>query len=349
MSKKEEPTLEEFAADAEQDKALSDLKRVNLGLMRKLAEAKASKEDLVDAVYRAAGDAATIMAIKPVPAPVKAKSSTKAETMVILASDFQTGKKTPNYDSEVAAQRVKLYGEKALKLLEIQRKDHPVNDGVLALLGDLVEGEDIFPGQEWRIDASLYAQIFHTSEIVVNLIRYLLTELTKINVVCVDGNHGRIGRPGQYHPETNTDRMVYRIAQMLLKDEKRVTWNFVDPQGERNWYTIIEVGQWRALAVHGDQFKGGFAGLPWYSFSKKINSWAAGAIREPFGDVLMGHWHQSAKIPLNTRNVYVNGSTESYNTWSQELLGNMSDPSQTLLFVDPVKGRVTANYEVHLT
>ena len=44
----------------------------------------------------------------------------------------------------------------------------------------------------------------------------------------------------------------------------------------------------------------------------------------------------------------MNGSTESTNTYASENLAAQSEPAQWLLFVDPVKGRVTASYGVDL-
>ena len=62
----------------------------------------------------------------------------------------------------------------------------------------------------------------------------------------------------------------------------------------------------------------------------------------------MGHWHQLARIPLNHRAVYCNGSTESTNTFAAECLAAQSEPMQWLLYVDPEKGRVNAEYGVRL-
>jgi hypothetical protein len=44
----------------------------------------------------------------------------------------------------------------------------------------------------------------------------------------------------------------------------------------------------------------------------------------------------------------VNGSTESDNTYAQEQLASSGRPSQWLYFVEPTRGRVTAEYCVYL-
>jgi hypothetical protein len=63
---------------------------------------------------------------------------------------------------------------------------------------------------------------------------------------------------------------------------------------------------------------------------------------------MCGHFHQAAVIPLNQRTVWVNGSTESYNTFAQEQLAGQSEPTQWVLLCDPDEGVITASYGVRL-
>jgi predicted phosphodiesterase len=329
---------------------LLDLKSAHTRTLRDLEKARVSKDDLVQAVYRAAKDASAALTVKPVTAPKADTRKRLEEVAVPLVSDLQLAKTTPDYNSKVCEERMELYADKIIKLSQIQRSDHPVRKAHVLLLGDIVEGALIFPGQQFLIDAGLYRQVaVDGPRILVNFLRKLLSEFEFVEVTAVIGNHGRLGRHGDHHPEDNADRMVYRIVQNLFATmgEKRIKFNIPDGLNERNWYAIAEVGKWKCLCLHGDQMRG-HSGLPWYGFQKKINSWAAGAIHEEFDAVAMGHWHQIASIPLNKRTVFVNGSTESYNTWAQEQLAGMSDPAQWLLFVNPNEGNVTAQYQVRL-
>jgi hypothetical protein len=166
----------------------------------------------------------------------------------------------------------------------------------------------------------------------------------------VIGNHGRIGGTNSrnHDPETNGDRMLGKIIEMIYEREGRITFRIPDGPGESNWFDFVRIGNYSALCIHGNQIPGG-QGLPFNGVVRKVNSWAAGAIEEPFQDVFMGHYHTRAVIPVNKRYVYINGSTESYNTFAQEVIGSISEPSQWLLFVHPKRGRVTASYGVELT
>ena len=336
--------------DAKGEEAIEDLRRSNQSLLRQLDKAKASRDELVEAVYRAAKDAASALTIPPVPVPSKDKRHGKPEVAVAMLSDWQLGKKTPTYSSEVCEQRVARYAEKVTRLAGIQRADHPVREVRVWLLGDLVEGELIFPGQAHRIDASLYRQVaVDGPRILGGFLRAMLGTFERVHVTAVIGNHGAIGGPvrREMHPESNADTMLYRIVQQVVTDP-RLTWDIADPAGERGWYAIDTIGNLRTLLFHGDQIRGGFAGFPLYGLAKKVWGWKSGAIGEPFDNAALGHWHTPDSKVLNQTVIWVNGSTESDNTYAQEQLAASGRPCQWLLFVDPEKGRVSAEYRVWL-
>lgn len=326
----------------------TQLVRVN----RQLHEVKHKHADYLETVRQAVVDSVGQIDLAPVSGPEVREETTVIgeEYAVALLSDLQTGKVTPDYNTEVCRERVMRYAEKIVRITEVQRRHHPVRHLVVPLLGDAVEGIGIFPGQQWLIDSTLYAQVFKsTPTIIVDFVRYLLQHFETVTIEAVQGNHGRLGRKGEFGPEDNSDRMVYFIVQLLLRDEPRFTMNMADPSGERAWYKIMEIGNYKALLIHGDQIRGSM-GFPWYGLGKKINSWASGGLGgdSDFRDVMMGHYHTPAMITLNKRLVWANGSTESTNTFAAEVLASQGDPVQLLLFVDPEKGFVTGSYAVRL-
>lgn len=268
--------------------------------------------------------------------------------MAVL-SDWQLGKRTPSYDSNVCADRIRVFGEKVIRLTDIQRKDHPVKHLRVHVLGDLVEGEMIFPGQAHLIDASLYQQVVESGPtILVSFLRQMLAHFETVHVSAVIGNHGRIGRKGDFNPQTNADRMLYRITQRILEGEKRLTWDIPSIPNERAWYAISRIGNYSALLIHGDQFRG-TAGIPWYGLMKKAGGWALGAIPEDFQDVDFGHFHQPTRVTLNDVTARCSGSPESHNDFAAEQLAAVGRPSQSLRFVHPERGIVTAEYTVWLS
>jgi hypothetical protein len=70
---------------------------------------------------------------------------------------------------------------------------------------------------------------------------------------------------------------------------------------------------------------------------------------DPFHDVYIGHFHTPMSLTLaNAGRAFVSGSPESDNEYAREFVAAVGKPSQRLHFVDPVRGRVTAEYTLWL-
>lgn len=338
------PTLENIQERYE------NLRRKHDATLRRLAEAKAKKEELVQAVYDAASEAAAALHLPPVPKPAPDRRKKNPEVAVAVLSDWQLAKVTPTYNSQICEQRIEKYGDEVLNITNIQRADHPVRECHVFALGDMIEGELIFPGQTYLIDASLYRQVcVDGPRILGNFLRRMAANYEKVVFHGVIGNHGAIaGRERRnMNPESNGDRMVYKITQQMLRDEPRISWHIPEGDRERNWYAVAEIGNYSSLLIHGDQLRG-YGGMPWYGLQKKVGGWRLGAIPERFQDVYFGHYHQPTRVTLSSVTARCAGSPESYNTYAMEQLAAVGYPSQPLMFVHPKKGIVTAEYCVWL-
>lgn len=331
------------------DAILSELRESNGRLSRQLQSEKIRTEELVKAVYQAAKDAASGLRLEVVKPPVKRDPRKKVpETAIALLADWQLAKLTASYSSKVCESRIKSYAEKVIELTEIQRADHPVKELRVYLLGDLVEGELIFPGQAHLIDASLYRQVMVDGpRILGGFLRSMLTAFEKVSVVSVIGNHGSLGGKARrdYHPESNADAMMYEATRLILEKEPRLSWDGNVAPRERKWYAIDVVGSKRFFLFHGDQVKGGAFGFPWYGFDRKIKGWER---IYNFDYAVSGHFHTPVRTIYGGVTHWGSGSTESDNTYAAERLAAQGSPSQWLLFCHPERG-VTAEYEVHLT
>jgi predicted phosphodiesterase len=323
-------------SDLDEMQELSELANTKEALrkaLRRLDDQRVKKADLVDAVYSAAKDAASAMTIEPVPKYQRRKGPHKEdpEAAVILMADWQWGKVTPEYDSETAKRRVEAYTDKALRIIDLVRTHHAVPEVNVLYLGDLVEGELIFPGQAHRIDASLYRQTFEVAEAIANQLRRLKGNVDVVRARGVRGNHGELGGRARrdMHPETNADCMAMNTARLMLGEDI----DFPEPvvSGERAWFDIHEVMGKRWFMAHGDQVKGASFGIPWYGFGKKVQGWYM--TLGPFDYVATGHWHQTVREDINGIVHFGAGSTESANTYAQEFLaGGGQQGSQWLIF-----------------
>lgn len=325
---------------------VGELRRALMRVQKQLLQAKQRTDELVDVTHQAAHDATLAMGpITPVPAPELSKSKKKAEVALWHMTDWQGAKKTTSYDSEVMRKRVLSFAEKAVRITEIMRADHPVTECVIMFGGDMVEGLFNFPSQAFEIDSTLFEQYVNVSRLCVDVVRYALANYEKVTVVPEWGNHGRIGSKRDNVPRSdNFDRMCYELARQLLQGEKRLTWQECPEDIQR-----VVIGNYRALLIHGDEVgRNGFASP--MAIVQHANRWRSGAYPWEFRDLYIGHYHTHAEWPManGLGSVYQTGSTESDNRYAGVMLAASATPSQRLHFVDPVKGRVTAAYKVWL-
>lgn len=337
--------------------------------IRELNRVKRERVNLERVITDAA--AAAFSSLEP-PKTSKPKVSKRGgeEVAVVMTADWQFGKVTPDYNSDVCEERLGLFAERVARLVEIQRADHTVKKVQVWALGDLVEGEHIFPGQEYHIDASLVDQVVgQGARIFRQFLTSMLTIFEEVEVLAVPGNHGRIGglRSNVFHPDTNADRMLYLVTKQWFEAtgelDKRIS--FLIPRGKTQpdentlWgeAVISDIGGYRTLLIHGQQLAGrggggGIAGLPYPSFAKKVLGWrdlAYTGMIPDFKDVAIGHWHTHADIPINSTLLRIAGSPESYNVWAQKELGRGDTPSQRIMFVHPKRGHVTNEYRINLS
>lgn len=335
------PSLTE---DIDLAKQNEELRAANRRLQRALARAKEKSADLEEAVYRAARDAATVVGTpKPIQSPPRGRRKSP-EVALLALTDWQGGKRTASYNLDVCEERIRLAIQKAIKLTEIQRSDHPVDEIVVALQGDLVEGANIFPGQAFEIDAHMFDQVFRIASLVEQSLISLLGAFSRVTVYEVPGNHGRVGRRGENPRESNLDMVVYRIVHERLSAQPNLKWDIGS-----GWYRLIEIGDYRALLTHGDAIKSFGGNVPAFGILRKANAWASGAIPHSFSSILMGHFHTPMQLTMaNGGTVWVTGSPESDNEYAAEFVAARGRPSQRLIFVDPRKGRETSDYVLWL-
>jgi len=325
---------------------IRELQQAVIRLQKQLRKAKERNEALIEVTHQAAYDAMISMGkIEPVPAPATQKSSKTAEVALWHLTDWQGAKRTTSYDSEIMRKRVMAFCQKAIRITDIHRADHPVKSCTIMFGGDMIEGLFNFPSQVFEIDATIFEQYVTVSRLCVDVVKYALANYEKVEVIAEWGNHGRIGSKRDSVPRSdNFDRMCYELARQLLANEKRLTWNDSPEDIQR-----VQIGNYKALLIHGDEVgRNGFASPG--QIVQHANRWRSGAYDWDFRDVYIGHYHTHAEWPManGLGSVYQTGSTESDNRYAGVMLAASATPSQRLHFVDTTKGRVTAAYKIWL-
>jgi hypothetical protein len=296
-----------------------------------------------------------IEAIAKLPAPelkipdLASKQSSKknVESAVLHLSDVQWGKVTSSYSSSIARQRLYELAVHVGKVIEARKHGARIEELHLLLGGDIVEGENIFPGQKHLIDAPVYAQAIHgASASIARLALRLLRHVDRIYIHCVGGNHGDDNKDSP----TNWDEVCYEVAKRdllggseLFPERKKLTNRIIfGPIG--NWFRVVRVLGWGNLLIHGHQLKGALGGT---GFRTKVAGWID-AIPQSWDYLWLGHFHTMSSWVVNRRVVLINGTTESDNEYAQEDFAAVGIPSQRLGFFDEKYGLI-ADYPIYLT
>lgn len=339
--------MSRFEEFAEQTSELDALRTANQNLTQQLAKANAKTDRLVEAAFNGARDAMVSYGKPSVTRPpAKSKSSGKDEEVALWhLTDWQGSKLTTSYNSDVMAERVMRFCDKATQITEIQRADHPVRECVILFGGDMVEGLFNFPTQPFEIDATLFEQYVKVSRLQMAVVQRALACYDRVKVVAEWGNHGRVGSKRSAVPRSdNFDRMTYELARQMLQHEKRLTWDDCPEDIQR-----VEIGNYRALLIHGDEIgRGGFASP--MTIVQHANRWKSGAYDWDFRDVYVGHYHTHNEWAManGEGSVYQTGSTESDNRYARDTMAASAVPSQRLHFINPDRGRVTSVYRIYV-
>lgn len=342
---------EDFNLDLEEEMTAERLRAQLRTAYTQLAKAKDRISETVEAAMAgayAAVDEFGRPKIAPYVPPKEGRRPGKPEVGLLHLTDWQGAKRTVSYNSEVMKDRVRAVLKNSMKLVEIQRTDHPVNDMVVLLGGDMIEGLFNFPTQPYEIDASLFEQFVTVATLIDEACRFLAARFASVKMVAEWGNHGRIGSKRAAVPKAdNADRMTYQLAKAMSADLPNVTWSITEEDIQR-----FEIGNYRALLIHGDEVgRNGYASP--MTLVRHVTAWQSGSYKVdgecyPFRDAYMGHYHSHAQWPLpeGSGNLFQTGSIESDNRYARDNLAVTATPSQRLHFVDPRKGRVTAQYQV---
>lgn len=316
--------------------------------LRKIDNIKAKHEDVISITREAIFDAAKGFNVPRVSEPQPDRRRSADEVAILHGTDWQLGKRTPSYNTEVCEKRIQKLASKVIEITDIQRKSHPVRECRVYLTGDLLEGEAIFAGQAHQIDASLYRQVIVDGpRITIGLLRTLLANFERVHVVAITGNHSRFQRRGLDHPETSSELIMLGAVKLALANEPRLTWAPLETPGERHWYAVDRVGDKGFLLWHGDQVRSGALGYSWYSFGKAIAGYRMGAVPEPFDYSLAGHFHQPVRMTVGNVTHWGGPSPESMNMYAAEQMKNLGTPAQWLFFAHPKRG-VSAEYLIDL-
>ena len=286
------------------------------------------------------------------PFEVKVNRNYSEETIVLMISDIQAGTYISSessgglneYNWEILEKQfVQLY--KGLEEIVTRHKQvAPISSLHVHLIGDIVEGYDIFKGQTRQIDREITEQAIGVKDLLCDFLIKTLYLFEKIHVVAVPGNHGRIGSKGENLHYVSWDYIVYKWMQSELKNFDRITWQIT-----KSWWQIDKIYDYNFLMFHGDDIRS-WQGIPYYGIDR-----AAKNYREllelmglSYNYLELGHFHVPSELSGVTTEKFVNGCWPGGSLYSMKGLVTANYPVQKLFAVHPTQG-VTYRYPLRLT
>lgn len=245
------------------------------------------------------------------------------------------------YNLTIAKQRIKTYFQVVLRLLNMCRKESPINRLVIGALGDFISGwihEELMEASA-MVPTEAIVQVF---ELWVNGLDFLLkkSNLKEIDVICCCGNHSRTTKKNEIK-KSHLKSWEWLLYQFLVKHyatigETRIKFKL--PEGYFNWINVFGKD---IRFHHGNRIRygGGIGGIH-IPLRKAINQW--NKARHADLDCL-GHWHSRE----TSHDYVINSSVIGYNEFAEFIKADFSLPEQAFFIIHPKYGR-TAEFPIVL-
>jgi rhodanese-related sulfurtransferase len=245
--------------------------------------------------------------------------------------DSETINDLNEYSPRIATDRWNKCIQNSLKLVFKERQSSTINQMVLWLGGDFINGYIHMENIEENFMSPTQATMFAKERIVSAIDFYVKHgKFKKIVVVCNYGNHGRTTdkiRMGSGY-KNSYEWMMYKFLEQHFAHNKSI--QFVIPNGFMAYVDILGY-TWRFM--HGDSIKynGGIGGLT-VPLIKAIGRYD-GQTKADY--TMMGHYHNLFQA---TRNCFVNGSGIGFNAYAQRIGASPEEPMQAFCLVDKKYG-----------
>lgn len=242
------------------------------------------------------------------------------------------------YSFEIAKQRVEKYSARLMEEVELQRKNHNVNELVIGATGDMLSGalhiENLLHNEEYVTKATVTA-----GELIGKAIEALAPSFEKVRVEWISSdNHGRTSLKPMYKMsgETNYSYILGHYAKNYLRNEKNIKFN-VHEELKAN----VNVNGRDYLLLHGHTIRG-MNGIPYGAidkeFFKEVSIRSGNWGEEKFDKIVMGHYH----TPVVHQHCFIGGSLIGSNEYDLGH-GRNAPAIQTFWFVHPSRKEYNYN------
>lgn len=228
------------------------------------------------------------------------------------------------------------------EILEIQRSGGlQINKLIVNCLGDLVDGENIYPGHMGELSQKLYGQLFGLGEeLLQNALIPIFRMFNEVHIMSVDGNHGRVGTPRDgFDRKLNFDAfLMVLLCQRLQNDQDWVHFHM-----SQSPFMIYELfGKYHCLS-HGNT--SGSPRSPLNGIERYISN-VSMLNRNVIDFLHIGHFHRDMNFNVNFSEILVNGSWLGPRPYSVGKMTVGDYPQQ--LFYGVNRKHLTWRYPIYL-
>ena len=218
--------------------------------------------------------------------------SNSSESLGLLISDTHIGKVTKYFDTKIVSDRILSITD----LLEPVLAYRNIQEIVLILAGDLVDGEDIYAHQSHSLAIPVIDQAKVATELLWTLINDIhSTYNINVRVETCPGNHGRMSKTA--NPKTNWDNVTYQMLGLVAGMYKNTD---IVVNAKFDTFNTFMIQDKLIMACHEG---------PKHLGTAAMQMRAAGWLQKEAWDLLaFGHWHNWSVENLFGKPCICNGS-----------------------------------------
>lgn len=255
---------------------------------------------------------------------------------VVALSDLQIGKGEGGGSAAIVGRIQHFFTATEERIKELRKLGRPINELVIMLPGDTVEGcsNDWYAMQSFQADLDNRQQVELAREVLTQAIERWSPYFERTRVVAVAGNHGERRKNGKAYTtfSDNADLEVVSGVAYAFRVAGRTDVEFILGYGDQPLYAIVDIAGWSWGMIHGHQANGGA------NPEQKVYNWynrMAGQ-KQPIGFVdglLTGHYHHHRSADLGGLYFIQAGSCDGGSEWFSSTGGGWSEPGLTTFAV----------------
>ena len=234
--------------------------------------------------------------------------TTEGLSALLFLSDLHFGERVEIngievFNLEIAKER--LHSIVSQFILAPELDGYEVDECVVILGGDIIDGEMIFPAQSFESEGHVFHQVQDAARILWLELSVLSKYFKTVRVYCVPGNHGRSSK--LHHQMSNWDNVLYFGLQIMANIEK----TNIEVTTPHQMWMDLKVRNWAVHIRHIGVTQPVSAGP-----AKKVLTW----MDNHSADLLFyGHYHSPEQYSVGHRRVFKNGALPPMNDFAENL------------------------------